>query len=81
MEVGLYQGSALRPFFAMVMDRLTDEVRQESSWTVMFADDIVKCSESRAKVTDMFVEWRFALERRGMKISKKVYMCNNEGLK
>ena len=31
VEVGLHQGSALSPFlFAMVMDRLTDEVRQES---------------------------------------------------
>ena len=33
--------------FAVVMDRLTDEVRQESRWTTMFADDIVICIESR----------------------------------
>ena len=33
VEVGLHQGSALSPLlFAMVMGRLTDEVRQESSW-------------------------------------------------
>lgn len=31
VEVGLHQGSTLSPFlFALVMDRLTDEVRQES---------------------------------------------------
>ena len=31
LEVGLHQGSALSPFlFAMAMDRLTDEARQES---------------------------------------------------
>ncbi|KAK4323664.1 hypothetical protein Pmani_005638 [Petrolisthes manimaculis] len=42
--------STLSPFlFAMVMDRLTDEVRQESPWTMMFAD-IVICSESREEV-------------------------------
>lgn len=25
----------------MVMDRLTDEVRQETPWTMMFAGDII----------------------------------------
>ncbi|KAK3553254.1 hypothetical protein QTP86_032789, partial [Hemibagrus guttatus] len=38
VEVGLHQGSALSPFlFAMVMDQLSEEVRQESPWTMMFA--------------------------------------------
>ena len=33
VKVGLHQGSALSPFlFTMVMDRLTDEIRQESPW-------------------------------------------------
>ncbi|KAK3523836.1 hypothetical protein QTP70_010447 [Hemibagrus guttatus] len=42
VEVGLHQGSALSPFlFAMVMDQLSEEVRQECPWTMMFADDIV----------------------------------------
>lgn len=48
VEVGLHQGSALSPFlFAMVMDRMTDEVRQKSQWTMMFIDDNMVCSESR----------------------------------
>ncbi|KAK3570787.1 hypothetical protein QTP86_025428 [Hemibagrus guttatus] len=48
VEVGLHQGSALRPFlFAIVMDQLSEEVRQESPWTMMFADDIVICSVCR----------------------------------
>ena len=38
--------------FAMVMDRLTDEVRQESLWTIMFADGIVMCSETREQVAE-----------------------------
>ncbi|KAK3560533.1 hypothetical protein QTP86_010890 [Hemibagrus guttatus] len=58
VEVRLHQGSALSPFlFAMVMDQLSEEVKQESPWTMMFA-----------------------LERRGMKVSrsKTEYMCVNE---
>ncbi|KAK3506225.1 hypothetical protein QTP70_002928 [Hemibagrus guttatus] len=53
VEVGLHQGLALSPFlFAMVMDQLSEEVRQESPWTMMFADDIVICSESREQVEE-----------------------------
>ncbi|KAK3508713.1 hypothetical protein QTP70_004268 [Hemibagrus guttatus] len=56
------------------------EVRQESPWTMMFADDIVICSESREQVEQNLEKWRFALERRGMKVShsKTEYMCVNE---
>ncbi|KAK3515337.1 hypothetical protein QTP70_017194, partial [Hemibagrus guttatus] len=81
VEVGLHQGSALSPFlFAIVMDQLSEEVRQESPWTMMFADDIVICSENREQVEENLERWRFALERRGMKVSrsKTEYMCVNE---
>ena len=51
VEVGLHQGSALSPFlFAVLMDRLTDEVRLESPWNMLFADDIVICERSREQV-------------------------------
>ncbi|KAK3554792.1 hypothetical protein QTP70_033487, partial [Hemibagrus guttatus] len=53
-----------------VMDQLSEEVRQESPWTMMFADDIVICSESREQVEENLERWRFALERRGMKVSR-----------
>ena len=50
-KVGLNQGSALSPFlFAVIMDRLTDEVRREAPWTMLFADDIVICEETRVEV-------------------------------
>ena len=63
--------------FAVVMDRLTDEVREESPWTMMFAEDIVICSESTEQVEEKLERWRYDLERRGMKVSrsKTKYMC------
>ena len=80
-EVGLHQGSALSPFlFGLVMDRLTHVVKQESLWTLMFADDIVICSESRQQLEENLERSRFALERKGMIVScsKTEYMCLNE---
>ena len=72
VKVGLHQGSALiLCLFAMVMDRMTDEIREEASWTMMFADDIVICSESKEQVEDKLDSWRYALERRGMKVNRR----------
>ena len=91
VKVGLHQGSALSPFlFAVIMDRLTDEVRREPPWTMLFADDIVICEgrsgerleiETREEVEQRLESWRYALENRGIKISKSKtkYLCINGG--
>ena len=81
VKVGLHQGSALSPcLFAMMMDRMTDEIREEAPWTMMFADDIVICSVSKEQVEEKLESWRYALERRGMKVNRRKteYMCVNE---
>lgn len=39
-------------FFAMLLDRLTNEVRQESPCTMKFADDIVTCDKSREQMEE-----------------------------
>lgn len=45
--VGLHQGSALSPLlFAVEVDTLKDEVRLESSWIMVFVDEVVICSEN-----------------------------------
>ena len=50
VKVGLHQGSALSLFlFAVIMDRLMDEVRREPPWTMLFADDIVIREETGKK--------------------------------
>ena len=82
VKVGLHQGSALCPFlFAVIMDRLTDEVRREPPWTMLFADDIVICEETRKEVERKLESWKYALERRGMKVSrsKTEYLYINGG--
>ena len=63
------------------MNRLTDEVRREPPWTMLFADDIVICEETRKEVERRLEFWKYALERRGIKVSrsKTEYLCINEG--
>ena len=77
VKVGLHQVSESSPFlFAVIMDRLTDEVRRELPWTMLFADDIVICEETREEVEQRLESWRYAFERRGMKVirSKAEYL-------
>ena len=72
----------------MIKNRLTDEVKREPPWTMLFADDIVICEDTREEVEQRLESWRNALERRGMKVSrsKTEYLCingrhNNETMK
>ena len=47
---------------------------------MVLTDDIVICSESKQQVERSLERWRYALERRGMKVSRRKtqYMCVNE---
>lgn len=36
--------------FAVIMDRLTDEIRRESLLNIVFADDVLICSQRRQQV-------------------------------
>ena len=42
----------------MVMYRMTDEIREEAPWTMVFADDIVICSESKEQIEYKRESWR-----------------------
>ena len=59
---------------------MTDDIREEAPWTMMFADDIVICSESKERVEEKLESWMYALERRGMKVNRRKteYTCVNE---
>ena len=66
----------------MVMYRMTDDIREEAPWTMLFADDIVICSDSKERVEEKLESWRYALERRGMNVNRRkteyMTLCVNE---
>ena len=69
--VGLHQGSALSPFlFAIIMDKLTEDIRKDAPWDMLFADDIVLSRQNCRELEDDLEMWRNALERRGLKVSR-----------
>ena len=75
VKVGLHQGSALSPFlFAVIMDRLTDKVKREPPWTMLFAEDIVICEETREELERRVEEMEVAemkMLRFAMGVTKK----------
>ena len=48
---------------------------------MLFADDIVICEETREEVEQRLESWKYALERREMKVSRSMtkYLCINGG--
>ena len=69
--VGLHQGSALSPFlFAIIIDRLTEDIRKDAPWDMLFADDIVLSRQNHRELEEYLKIWRNALERRGLKVSR-----------
>ncbi|XP_027219586.1 uncharacterized protein [Penaeus vannamei] len=52
---------------------------RKAPWNMMFADDVVLCAREKRQLEEDLEQWRYALERRGMKISrsKTEYMCLN----
>lgn len=65
--------------FEMVMDRLPDELRQESPWTMMFVDDIVICSERRQLVEENQEERPGEKRNESQKEQDGIQVCVNEG--
>ncbi len=81
VKVGVHQGSALSPLiFIIIMDCLTDAVRRETPWDMMFTDDVVLCNKTRSEAEERLESWTKALEIRGMKVSRKKteYMATGE---
>lgn len=79
--VGLHQGSVISLYlFDLIMDVLREEVRGEAPWSMMFADDIVLNGFTREEIQAKLEEWRYVLERRGLRVSrtKTEYMTTRD---
>lgn len=72
---GMTLGVGSESFFALVMGRVTDEVRQVALWTMMFAHDIVICGKSRKQFKERMEWWRCGLETRGMEVNRSKTEC------
>uniref|UniRef100_A0A8D8RG21 Reverse transcriptase domain-containing protein n=1 Tax=Cacopsylla melanoneura TaxID=428564 RepID=A0A8D8RG21_9HEMI len=52
------------------MDVISETVRDEAPWCMMFADDVVLAAESVEGLTRKLEDWRRELEDRGIRISR-----------
>ena len=52
----------------MVMNRLTNNIR---GLCMMLVDDIMACSESKVQVEANLERWKYAIEKRIMKASRR----------
>ena len=57
--IKLHQGSALSPFlFAIIIDRLTEDIRKNAPWYMLFADDIVLSRQNYRELEEDLEIWR-----------------------
>ena len=64
IEVGLHQRSALSPLlFIIIMDVLTENIKMDPPWAMMFTDDLVLCAMTREEVEEDLETWRVVFER------------------
>ena len=71
MKVGVHKGSALSPllFIMVMMDVLTEDVRDGSLTELLQADDLVLCGESLNVVMDKYGRWKNAVKRKDLRVN------------
>ena len=83
MKVGVHQGSACLPLlFAIVVDVITESVRNGLISEMLYADDLVLTSESMEGLREKFWKWRQAVVSKGLKVffrKTKVVASGAEG--
>ena len=70
VKVGVHHGSALSPLlFIMVMDVLTEDVRDGSLMELLDADNLVLCGESLNEVMHKYGRWKNAMNGKGLRVN------------
>ena len=70
VKVGMHQGFVLLPFlFALMVNVVTEFVRDGALTELLYADDLVLMSESIEGLKDKFLNWKEAFESKGLKVN------------
>ena len=70
IKVGMHQGSVLSPFlFAVVLDVVTEFVREGVLSELLYADYLVLMNETIGKLSYKFSKCKQAFESKGLKVS------------
>ena len=68
--IGLHQGSALSPFlFIMLVDTISQDVRTELPWELMYADDLAIIDITSTDTKNRLESWQKVLTYNGLKIN------------
>ena len=83
VKVGVHQGSVLSPLvFAIVVDVVTESVRNGLMSEMLYGDDLVLMSETMEGMRGKFWKWKEAFESKGLKVNlgkTKVVVSGAEG--
>ena len=83
VKVCVHQASAFSPLlFAIVVDVITESVRNGLMSGMLYADDLVLTSETMEGLTEKFWKWKEAFESKGLKVNlrtTKVVVSGAEG--
>ena len=70
VNVGVHQGSALSPFlFLVVLDTLSQGLRGDELWELLFADDLVIIADSLHQLQERYLAWEGCLEGGGARVN------------
>ena len=70
VKVGVHQGSVLNPLlFVVVMEALTQDVRESLPRELLYADDLVLMTESIEELKGKVLRWKECMEAKALKMN------------